>query len=258
VKTSEKLNCSQPQDPGFTRTDLLASLAVLALLAALALPSLGRGAGQSIIAQCAANLRQYDMALQIYGNENRNYLPINGGGNWAWDTSFSVVSFVTNSGVKWSALYCPGTSPRFTEQDDLNLFKFDPGYFSVLGYATTVQGTASFEGVYATNINTSLNLQQVNYLGVYYPVKPASRVLVADATLNESGNSDSYSTMLTYNWVDIDGGYTVNGQVKPHLCPHLNGNIPLGGNVGMLDGHVEWRNFKDMQARTGSAAYFYW
>ena len=87
--------------------DLLASLAVLALLAALALPSLGRGAGQSIIAQCAANLRQYDMALQIYGNENRNYLPINGGGNWAWDTSFSVVSFVTNTGGKWNNLYCP-------------------------------------------------------------------------------------------------------------------------------------------------------
>jgi len=26
----------------------------------------------------------------------------------------------------------------------------------------------------------------------------------------------------------------------------------------MLDGHVEWRNFKDMQNRTGSAPYFYW
>ena len=241
--------------------DLLASLAVLALLAALALPSLGRGAGQSIIAQCAANLRQYDMALQIYGNENQNNLPNNMNGEWPWDTASSVVSFVTNSGVKWSALYCPGTSPRFTEQDDLNLFKFDPGYFSVLGYATTVQGTASFEGVYATNINTSLNLQQVNYLGVYYPVKPASRVLVADATLNESGNSDSYSTMLTYNWVDIDGGYTVNGQVKPHLCPHLNGNIPLGGNAGMLDGHVEWRNFTNMVPRAGifnEVPFFYW
>jgi prepilin-type processing-associated H-X9-DG protein len=93
-------------------------------------------------------------------------------------------------------------------------------------------------------------------LGVYYPFKPASRVLVADVTLNDSGNSDDYAVMLTYNWVSIDGAYETDG--VPRLSAHLNGNIPLGGNVGMLDGHVEWRNFKDMQARTGSTLYFYW
>ena len=249
MKTSEKLNCSQPQDPGFTRTDLLASLAVLALLAALALPSLGRGAGQSIIAQCAANLRQDHMALQIYGNENRNYLPINGGGNWAWDTSFSVVSFVTNTGVKWNNLYCPGTLPGITEQGNFTRFtNYEHLGYSSLGYVAALPETAGFSDPFATNLNSFLNVQRVDIDRVYYPVKPASRVLVADATLNASGNSDNYAVMVTYNWVDVEGGPSA----------HLNGNIPLGGNVGMLDGHVEWRNFKDMQARTGSAAYFYW
>jgi prepilin-type processing-associated H-X9-DG protein len=41
----------------------------------------------------------------------------------------------------------------------------------------------------------------------------------------------------------------------------LNGLIPLGGNVGMLDGHVEWRNFTNMLPRAGSGAsapFFFW
>ena len=54
--------------------------------------------------------------------------------------------------------------------------------------------------------------------------------------------------MLTYNGGPAsDGGY-----VKPHLSPHLNGMIPLGGNVGMLDGHVEWRNLTNMLPRAAT------
>jgi prepilin-type processing-associated H-X9-DG protein len=36
--------------------------------------------------------------------------------------------------------------------------------------------------------------------------------------------------------------------------------IPLGGNVGMLDGHVEWRDFTNMLPRAGGSGspYFFW
>jgi type II secretory pathway pseudopilin PulG len=81
VNTREKSNCPKPDDSAFTRVDLLATLAALALLAALAFPSLGRGTEKTTFAQCAANLRQYDLALQIYGNENQDNLPSNMGGN---------------------------------------------------------------------------------------------------------------------------------------------------------------------------------
>ena len=74
VKTGEKLKCPQPDDSGFTRLDLLAILVALALLAALALPAPGHATGKTTIAQCAANLQQYDLALQIYGNENQDNL----------------------------------------------------------------------------------------------------------------------------------------------------------------------------------------
>jgi prepilin-type processing-associated H-X9-DG protein len=256
MKTAEKLNCRRLDDSGFTRVDLLALLAALALLASIALPSLGRVSEKTTIAQCAANLQQYDMALQIYGNENQDNLPssIIGSGFWAWDTAAYVVTFVTNTGVKWNALYCPGTSPRFTEQDNLSLFNFDPGVFCVLGYVGAIPANSAMTtSPYSTNVNATLTIQRVAYSNQFLPVHPASRALVADATLTESGSSSVYAAMLTYDWVEIEGGYA-----KPHLSAHLNGTIPLGGNVGMLDGHVEWRNFKDMLPRASSGVYFYW
>jgi prepilin-type processing-associated H-X9-DG protein len=33
-----------------------------------------------------------------------------------------------------------------------------------------------------------------------------------------------------------------DGWTEPHRTSHLNGTMPVGGNLGMLDGHVEWRN----------------
>jgi len=266
---NQKLNRPQPDGSAFTRVDLLALLVVLAVLAVIALPSLGRVTGKTAIAQCAANLEQYDLALQIYGSENQDNLPnlTGGGGYWAWDAPEAYIFFVTNTGVKWTSLYCPGTSVRFTEQDNRNLFNWDSPQFGVLGYATTVPGVASMwttpEGTYlfATNINATLTMQRVNNLGTYYPVTPASRPLVADATLTPGNGVPPpagpalNAAMLTYNWVDVPGGY-----IKHHLSPHLNGSIPLGGNVGMLDGHVEWRNFTNMLPRAGDGGipYFFW
>jgi prepilin-type processing-associated H-X9-DG protein len=266
MKMSQKLHRPQSDNSALTRVDLVVLLAVLTLLAVMALPSLGRVTGKTAIAQCAANLEQYDLALQIYGGENQDNLPTINGGNWAWDAPEAYIFLVTNTGLKWTSLYCPGTSVRFTEQDNWSLFNFG-GTFGVLGYATTVPGVSTMwttpvgSYLFSTNINATLTMQRVNNLGTYYPVTPASRPLVADATLTPGNGVPPpagptlNAAMLTYNWVVVPGGYT-----KHHLSPHLNGSIPLGGNVGMLDGHVEWRNFTDMLPRAGDGGdpYFFW
>ncbi len=33
---------------------------------------------------------------------------------------------------------------------------------------------------------------------------------------------------------------------------------PYGGNIGMLDGHVEWRPFDDMEERYNTNPCFFW
>jgi len=62
-----------------------------------------------------------------------------------------------------------------------------------------------------------------------------------DDEVNRGGNT----------YVNIKGGYA-----KPHQTAHLSGRLPAGGNVGMLDGHVEWRPFMQMHVRTDSSSLY--
>jgi len=88
-----------------------------------------------------------------------------------------------------------------------------------------------------------------------YPEPAAQRVMLACATISiqtpglgpGSGTVGvpKLSAKYTYDYDNI----TTGSYLKPHLSAHLMGRIPAGGNVGMLDGHVEWRKFADMTFR---------
>jgi hypothetical protein len=73
-------------------------------------------------------------------------------------------------------------------------------------------------------------------------------VLTADATLSRPDeNKESEKYTKGYHYTDVPGGYM--GGAKPHLSPHMKGNTPAGGNLAMLDAHVEWRKFDKMTVR---------
>src|SRR5690348_411119 len=70
---------------GFTLVELLVVIAVIALLAALLLPALGRGKTTAYRAQCASNARQLGLATRMYWDDNNDVCflwqlgPTNGG-----------------------------------------------------------------------------------------------------------------------------------------------------------------------------------
>ena len=236
----------------FTLMELAVVLATVGMLAVVCLPALASTKGQSHQAQCAANLKQFGLALQMFGGENNDKLPVTIGGSWAWDLSWSAGNSVTQF-VSFRKLYCPGTSVRFTDQDNATLWNWLPGNLHIPGYLTTFPGTT----LIATNQNATLTPQRILSGSVYLPApSPAERVLVADGTISEA-TSDNRAGLLAgakYNFVTVVGGYSV-----PHISPHLNGLTPAGGNLGMLDGHVQWRKFADMDQRaTGAGRGFWW
>jgi prepilin-type N-terminal cleavage/methylation domain-containing protein/prepilin-type processing-associated H-X9-DG protein len=59
----------------FTLVELLAALAVIAILAALLLPALGRSKESGRVAACQGNLHQIGLALQVYVDDNQNLMP---------------------------------------------------------------------------------------------------------------------------------------------------------------------------------------
>lgn len=60
----------------FTLVELLVVLAIIAVLAALLLPVLGRARESARATACLSNLHQIGLALQIYVQENNNKLPV--------------------------------------------------------------------------------------------------------------------------------------------------------------------------------------
>lgn len=147
-------------------------------------------------------------------------------------------------------MYCPGTAPRFLDTDNWNLYNYAPPSYRVLGYANTFFGSVSSENLNATLTPAPIQVS----VGVYATPLASQRVLLADATISLPGQSNP-AARNTYNYTNIQGGYPV-----AHISSHLVGRLPVGGNLAMLDGHVEWRKFNEMTPRTspGNSPVFWW
>jgi prepilin-type processing-associated H-X9-DG protein len=236
---------------GFTRTALLIVIAIVAILVALAMSSVSRARAMAFRMSCIYHEEQVALALQMYAGDNKDRLPDNqrpgGGISWPWDLPWNAGTNLETNGTKWQIWYCPGTWSAFSYRDNSQLWNFSPGSYHVLGYAMTFTNTSTLA---STNCNSSMPTKP-NL--VAHPTSPTDVVLLADLTISQPGqNNEANRAANTY--ANIQGGYS-----KPFRTSHMGGALPAGGNVCMLDGHVEWRRFEKMQVRTvGSASPVFW
>jgi len=233
-----------------TKKDIIVVLACLVfLLANLGLVnSNGREHAKRMV--CATNIRQSFLAMERFSNDNEGELPPHTFLPWVWDVSVKTCDIILKYGATKNTLYCPSNKQQKRYRKEY--WEYAPPMFRVTGYFWIIDATGR------PPIQGSGNKQ---WLRTIYIKNAAEAELITDATLSDVGNWP-HAEYPNGNFEQIlCSGMAVYPKVGYDTTNHLKSEKePAGGNIGFADGHVDWRNFSEMERRLNipGSLIFWW
>jgi prepilin-type N-terminal cleavage/methylation domain-containing protein/prepilin-type processing-associated H-X9-DG protein len=276
----KELVAAKRRKTGFTLVELLVVIAIIALLMAILLPALGRARIRAKKIQCANNLRQIYVGLNIFANENNGQLPVRtfGYGWWLWDIYYSTTDFIIKTGGESDTFYCPCDPTKnarlaimweFTQgTDSASLQPYEKVYcntqtgdvpepthdrnkfYRVTGYFWMLAWVDSQTGAQRDPPRSYPGTPKKHWVTTINMKESALTELVTDAVLSNSPDAN------TANFDKITGGLYQMCHIYDNTN-HLKGRKAEGGNILFLDGHVEWRPFSEMEMRF-TGPYHWW
>lgn len=229
---------TQNRVSGFTLVELLVVIGIIALLISILLPSLNKARKAAASVQCASNMRQAGMYLQMYADDFKGWLA----------PQVELKSASTGNQVNWmtyiSEVYQKNT---YTAQWDT---RRPPGMWACPQSQKVMVMMHGATTDYGRNVNTGMKAT-IPLGEAYCPIKmsqvrrPSAKWTAIDSKWIDGTSSSSYPTMPTATMCARDA--------SPWSAPAPVGNIDFRhpgdtANVLYLDWHVGSLTRKEMVA----------
>ena len=227
----------------FTLIELLVVIAIIAILAAILMPALGGAKERARRTSCKSSIRQFQLAVHMYADDNEQRLPSGASNKGPADDHLPVLSTGTSNAIIFycgseKMAHCPSFNDHFIKQQQFRPFE-EQEYGFVVGY-NYHGGHSNTPWPAIVGTNTWKSPQMVT--------DDPGLVLVSDLNDWSPGYGQSFAP---------------HGKAGPILSGTDYSNVAaagassaaigaVGGNVGLLDGSVSWVPVSQMRTYRGS------
>jgi prepilin-type N-terminal cleavage/methylation domain-containing protein/prepilin-type processing-associated H-X9-DG protein len=217
---------------GFTLIELLVVIAVIAILAAMLLPALGRAKSRALSISCLNNLKQLQICWPSYAQDNEDVMTPN---NFVY-----FVNVGTSSGSTLGEdeqTWCRSIAPLdgYPINDDTSLlFRYNQnaGIYHCPADRSTVQDPADKPRNRSYNMSNSVNCRADDHFRKLSDVRVATQLFVFIDTHEDAIWDATFGVLpLGSEWQD----YWLDVPADRHQ---------QGANISFADGHIEhwkWR-----------------